>query len=159
MSVQELLSTHDCSVPGCPDEARERGGMCRYHQAENPPSVCKVDGCTNPSAGKGGPWARTCQQHISLEVARRQAVRHAKPAPLPVSPPQPEAKKPEAKKPTPPQTKPKAAPRSMVAPAITTGTLVELATECEAARAALTEARLRHETAVAALRAALDGAE
>lgn len=58
--------------------------MCRYHQAERAPvaAACKVDGCTNPSAGKGGPWARMCQQHISLEVARRQAVRHAKPAPL-----------------------------------------------------------------------------
>lgn len=80
MSVQELLTTHDCSVPGCPDEARERGGMCRYHQADRAPvaAACKVDGCTNPSAGKGGWCAGLCDEHVSVEGRRRQAVRFAK---------------------------------------------------------------------------------
>lgn len=177
MSAQEIFSTHDCSVPGCPDEAREAGGVCRYHQStsdrprsvapgshahlmkEPPVNACKMPGCTNPSAGKGGPWADTCQQHISAEIARRQAKRHAKPAALPVSPPQPEAKKPKpAARPTPPQPKPKAETCLRIAPTITTGSLVQLAQTVEDREAAVAAAREQHAQAVQALRDALDAA-
>lgn len=40
--------------------------------------ACKVDGCTNPEKGSGGPWKGMCQEHISAEIARRSAVRYAK---------------------------------------------------------------------------------
>lgn len=40
-------------------------------------NACKVDGCTNPSAGKGGSWHGMCDEHISIEARRRQAVRFA----------------------------------------------------------------------------------
>lgn len=110
---------------------------------------CAVPGCPD-EAHKG----HLCDYHTA-NPARVQADRFAKPAPLPVSPPQTEAKPKRAPRPT-PQPKPKEESRSKIAPAITTGSLLQLATECDAAAASLTEARVRHETAVAALRAALD---
>lgn len=57
-------------------------------------ATCKIDGCTNPSAGKGGSWHGMCDEHISAEARRRQAVRFGK---------EPSAKpaKPKAVKPPP----------------------------------------------------------
>ena len=118
---------------------------------------CKVDGCSNPSAGKGGWCANLCDEHISVEGRRRQAVRFAKPAPLPVSPPQPDEAKPSSSdRPTPPQPKPKPKPKAAAAPSASVLTLTQLALEVEETDSDLAEARVRHESAVAALRAALD---
>jgi hypothetical protein len=40
--------------------------------------TCKIEGCPNPDAGKGGPWKRMCNEHISSEMSRRNAVRYDK---------------------------------------------------------------------------------
>lgn len=35
---------------------------------------CKIDGCTSPSAGKGGSWHGLCSTHIAIEGRRRQQI-------------------------------------------------------------------------------------
>ena len=72
-----------------------------------------IDGCTNPSAGKGGSWHGLCDEL-----------------------------KPE--------------PRSLIAPTITTTTLVHLAQTVEDAQAAVTASQAAHAQAVQRLRDALD---
>lgn len=42
-------------------------------------ATCKIDGCPNESAGKGGSWHGLCSPHISEEGRRRQALRHTNP--------------------------------------------------------------------------------
>jgi hypothetical protein len=160
MSVQDLLATYDCAVPGCPDEARERGGVCRYHEGVSRLSVCKVDGCTNQTAGKGGPWKNYCQQHMSEEIARRQAVRHAKPAALPVPPPQREAKKPEprAERPAPRQHRARSTASRETSASAAPSTLVQLAQHVEDTKAAVAQSQAAHTAAVQQLREALDAA-
>ena len=39
------------------------------------PPGCKIEGCENHSAGKGGWCVGLCSEHISAEGKRRQAVR------------------------------------------------------------------------------------
>ena len=175
MSVQELLAPHDCAVPGCPDEARERGGKCRYHAAnpgpspvaagshahlmeESPPvNTCKVDGCPNPSARKGGWTSGLCQAHISEGMQQRQATAKARRSAAETrgsdSASSSEAKKPEARaaspQPRPPRTRP-AARREPSAPAAP-NTLVDLAQTVEDTRRAAADALTAHYAAKDAL--------
>lgn len=180
MSVQDILATHDCSVAGCPGEAYERGGLCRYHQTtsarprpvapgshahlmeERPPlNTCKQPGCTNPTAGKGGWCVGLCDEHISIEGTRRQAVRRERL----------QAEKPEsaAVKPPPVGGQPKrtaappvaAKPPAQAAPERPTDgqpTLVQLAQTVEDAAHEIEYARNRHQNAIHALRQALEAA-
>jgi hypothetical protein len=39
---------------------------------------CKIEGCTQPSAGKGGSWMGLCMQHVREEGQRRQAAGQAR---------------------------------------------------------------------------------
>ena len=97
--------------------------------------TCKIDGCTRASAGKGGPWARMCQTHISEEVARRQAKRHG-------------TERPAAAEPAPAH-----ANGNGEAPP---GSLATLAARVDTARLELDRAREQHKAAVTELREALE---
>lgn len=118
------------------------------------PPVCKIDGCDNPSAGKGGWCVGLCQQHISEEGSRRQRIRHERargsghaktttPSPPPAVPVVPPGSASN------PPTEPSEAPP---------GTLTQLAIAADQAQADLDAAIARHTDALQALRGALEDA-
>lgn len=136
--VTHLVDSADCTTVGCPNEADAPDGLCRLcrtvpsrrtllnptpgslahlidQEDTNVPTTatCKIDGCDNPSAGKGGWCVGLCQTHISEEGSRRQRLRHerarASSAKTPAS----------VKAPTLPAPRPDAAPAGTPTPAAT----------------------------------------
>lgn len=129
------------SQPAAPTlpAAHDESVLRETERKETSVELCKIDGCTRPSAGKGGGFARMCQQHISKEISRRHAVRKSRTVKTPAVNLTTVAPKPtEQEREAPP------------------GGLTDLARAVDLAASDLAAARERHTAALQALRAALD---
>ncbi|RDI73281.1 hypothetical protein Gocc_2881 [Gaiella occulta] len=98
IGAQELGCSHDCAWPGCPGEARVRGGYCDRGHTGTPPVLepapgelahlldgddpgraqartCRAAGCESPRLpAAGGKYAGLCAHHteIAREANRRR---------------------------------------------------------------------------------------
>lgn len=111
--------------------------------------TCRIDGCANPNAGKGGSWGGLCVEHIAIEGRRRQELGHSR------------KRASSAPKLSSVPDRPADSPRQPVEvrEAPPGGTLVQLAHQVEQTKAQLAAAHAAHQEALSALRSALDAAE